>query len=374
MTAPSPDLVTATLRDPDQTAMWTGREWSVLLQQARASGLLARVAACYEDGTGIRQDLPAQVAAHMDAAERVCMAQHTEIHREVRHLQRALRGLDAPIVLLKGAAYVMAGLPAARGRVFSDIDIMVPKRAVAQAESLLVMHGWMSDQHSSYYQRYYREWMHELPPMHHVQRGTVLDLHHTILPETARLKPDPAQLFAHAVPLPGNPQLHVLCPIDMLLHSMTHLFMNDDMTHGLRDLSDMDLLLRHFAGGAGFWTGVVERANALDLTRPLFYGLRYTTRLWGTDVPSSVMQEVGRHAPSAPVLALMDAIWLRVLRSGHQSAATRWKDAALGLLFVRAHWLRMPRLLLARHLLVKALRLEPEAAPPAERKSEPKGG
>lgn len=374
MSPPSTDFVASALRDPKQSTMWTAREWSVLMQQARASGLLARVATFHEHVTGTSQDLPAPVAAHMDAAQRVCLAQHAEIHREVSHLERALRSLEAPVVLLKGAAYVMAGLPAARGRVFSDIDIMVPKQVLGKAESLLVMHGWMSDQHSSYYQRYYREWMHELPPMHHVQRGTVLDVHHTILPETARLKPDPAQLFAHAVPLPGNPQLHVLCPTDMLLHSMTHLFLNDDMTHALRDLSDMDLLLRHFADGNEFWAGLVARAGALDLTRPLYYGLRYTARIWGTEVPPSVMHEMRNHAPSAPVLALMDAIWMRVLRSGHSSAAPRWKDAALGALFLRGHWLRMPPLLLARHLLVKALKLETEATPPTESKSEPKGG
>ncbi len=170
---PRIDLVAEALRKPGQTIRWSGREWSLLMQQARASGLLARVAAGQESNLEAQQALPASVAAHMAAAQRVCQAQHNEIHREVGHLQRALAGLDAPVVLLKGAAYVMAGLPAARGRVFSDIDIMVPKRVIAQAESMLAMHGWMSNQHSGYYQRYYREWMHELPPMHHVQRGTV---------------------------------------------------------------------------------------------------------------------------------------------------------------------------------------------------------
>ena len=368
------DLVAAALRDPKQTIRWGGREWSLLMQQARASGLLARVAASQESNSHAHQGLPAPVAAHMDAAKRVCQAQHNEIHREVGHLQRALASLDAPVVLLKGAAYVMAGLPAARGRVFSDIDIMVPKAVVAQAESLLAMHGWMSDQHSGYYQRYYREWMHELPPMHHVQRGTVLDVHHTILPETARLKPDAAQLFAKAVPLAGHLQFQVLCPTDMLLHSMTHLFMNDDMTHALRDLSDMDLLLRHFAAAPGFWSGLVARAAVLDLARPLYYGLRYTSRIWGTEVPHTVTQEIRRHAPSAPVLAMMDGIWMRVLRSGHTSAAPRWQGAALGALFLRGHWLRMPPLLLARHLVVKALKLEPEATPVTEAKSEHRGG
>jgi hypothetical protein len=368
------DLVAAALRDPNITQSWSATQWTVLLQQARFSGLLGRVGARYREVLGTHFPLPAPVAGHLQAAERVCAAQHAEIHREVRYIERALATLDAPVVLLKGAAYVMTGLPAATGRVFSDIDIMVPKRELASAEALLTQHGWMCDHHSTYYQRYYREWMHELPPMHHVQRGTVLDVHHTILPETARLRPAPAQLFAQAVPLAGSPHLHVLSPTDMLLHSMTHLFMNDDMSHALRDLSDLDLLLRHFARSPDFWPSLVDRAVTLDLMRPLFYGLRYTSRVWNTKIPPSVMQQARVHGPPAPLSVLMDNIWMRVLRSPHASAAPALQGVALWALFVRGHWLRMPPLLLARHLAVKALGLEPALPAGTDARTEPKGG
>jgi hypothetical protein len=375
LSKPPADLVAAVLRDPTITLPWSGRQWSLLMQQARLSGLLARAWAGQQTAGAHRALLiPGPVAAHMEAAERVCRAQHAEIHREVGHLARALESLDAPVVLLKGAAYVMAGLPAATGRVFSDIDIMVPKHAIAQAEALLAMHGWMSDHHSAYYQRYYREWMHELPPMHHVQRGTVLDVHHTILPETARLRPDPRKLFQDAIPLPGHRQLCVLSPADMLLHSMTHLFMNDDMSHALRDLSDLDLLLGHFGAQPDFWDGLVDRAAALDLTRPLYYGLRYTSKVWGREAPAAVTRRLNTHAPAAPLRWLMDTIWLRVLRSPHASAAPPWQALALFALSVRGHWLRMPPLLLVRHLTIKALKLVPKSAAPTEAKTEPKGG
>jgi hypothetical protein len=210
--------------------------------------------------------------------------------------------------------------------------------------------------------------------MHHVQRGTVLDVHHTILPETARLRPAPAQLFAQAVPLAGSPHLHVLSPTDMLLHSMTHLFMNDDMSHALRDLSDLDLLLRHFARSPDFWPSLVDRAVTLDLMRPLFYGLRYTSRVWNTKIPPSVMQQARVHGPPAPLSVLMDNIWMRVLRSPHASAAPALQGVALWALFVRGHWLRMPPLLLARHLAVKALGLEPALPAGTDARTEPKGG
>jgi hypothetical protein len=34
----------------------------------------------------------------------------------------------------------------------------------------------------------------------------------------------------------------------MVLHSATHLFYDGELNHGLRDLVDLDDLLRHFSG------------------------------------------------------------------------------------------------------------------------------
>ena len=175
------------------------------------------------------------------------------------------RPIGAPVILLKGAAYLAMQLPAARGRSFSDVDVLVPKARLSQVESALMQRGWMTTHHSAYDQRYYREWMHELPPLRHLQRQSVLDVHHTILPETARLRPDATLLLSAALPVPGWDGVAVLAPTDMVLHSMTHLFHNDELSRGLRDLSDLDLLLRHFAVDATWWRNLVERARTLDL-------------------------------------------------------------------------------------------------------------
>ena len=88
---------------------------------------------------------------------------------------------------------------------YSDIDILVPKALLLRAESALMLHGWTGHEHDAYDQRYYRQWMHELPPMQHIRRQSVIDVHHAILPETARVRPDPARLIAAAVDVPGLP-------------------------------------------------------------------------------------------------------------------------------------------------------------------------
>ena len=84
----------------------------------------------------------------------------------------------------------------------------------------------------SYDQRYYRQWMHELPPLQHLDRGTSLDVHHTILPPTADSRIDARKLWEHIVDVPGFEGVHVLCRADMVLHSATHLFHEGEWENG----------------------------------------------------------------------------------------------------------------------------------------------
>ena len=361
-----PERVIAALRAPASVAQLLPTELTQLLQQARGAGLLGRIA----NQVVAAADVPLNAAAleHFTAAQRVCRAQQAEIRREARYLQQALAGLAAPVVLLKGAAYVMTELPAASGRVFGDIDIMVPEAVLGEAEARLIQHGWMTTQNTSYDQRYYRQWMHELPPMQHLQRGTSLDVHHAILPRTARLRPAPSKLFERAQPLAAQPGLHVLAPEDMVLHSMTHLFLNDDTSYALRDLSDLDLLLRHFGRDPGFWAEIGRRAVDLDLVRPLYYGLRHTAAVLGTPIPAAATAAAEAHAPAPWLRPAMDAIWTRVLRTPHAAAAPPGAGLAVAALYLRGHWMRMPLHLLARHLAIKAwmsLQKKAEATPPA---------
>jgi hypothetical protein len=169
-------------------------------------------------------------------------------------------------------------------------------------------------------------------------------------------------LFEDALELPDMPGLFVLAPVTMFLHSAAHLFHEGELDNGLRDLFDLDALLRDFGSRPGFWDELAPRARALGLTRPLFHALRYTTRLLGTPVPADVMNQAAADAPrwQAP----LDACYERALMPVHTSCDSPLTGAARLALYVRSHWLRMPVGLLARHLARKAwLRLQPPAQP-----------
>lgn len=345
-------VIVQALRDPRSARDLALPEWDLLLRQARAANLLARLDYLFQknDVTGV----PAQVATHIEGAA-VTAAQHRlAVEWEIDHVRKALASSDLPLLLLKGAAYTAADLPASRGRTFSDIDILVPKARINEAEAAMIMHGWASTHHDEYDQRYYREWMHELPPMQHGRRMTVVDVHHAILPETAASKPDSAKLIAAAVAVPGRPGVHVLQPVDMVIHSACHLFHEEELDKGLRDLTDLDALLRHFAEQPDFWPRLAERARELDLARPVFYAMRYTSRMLETPVPQEATRLLASSGPVSPLLGLMDTLYERALLPIHASCKDGLTGAARRALFLRAHWLRMPPGLLVRHLAHKA--------------------
>jgi len=351
---PGLPLLVEVLRAPQRVRTLDAAGWDLLLRQAWHADLGATLGLLLEDA-GLMEAVPPAPREHFAWAA-VLLARHRRgLRFEVDQIRRALDGLDLPLVLLKGAAYVMAGLPPAQGRMFSDVDILVPKERLLEVEAALLMHGWAGTHQDAYDQRYYREWMHELPPMQHVRRGNTIDVHHAILPETARVRPDPALLRADALPIAGSGALYTLAPHDMVLHSAVHLFSEGEWHHGLRDLFDIHRLLLHFGAAPGFWDGLVARAVRLELARPLFYALRYAMRLLGTPVPPAVLAEAqAAGSPGAPLLALMDALFLRALLPPHPSCADRVTAGALGALYLRGNWLRMPPVMLARHLFHKA--------------------
>ena len=348
------------LRDPAHLGTLALGDWDLLLRQAGAADMTATLLDIVEQ-QGMLDAGPAQARRHLEWMRVVATRHRRAVRFEVAKIGQALAGLDVPLILLKGAAYAMAGLPPAAGRMFSDVDILVPKESIGEVEAALMLHGWAGTHQDDYDQRYYREWMHELPPMEHIHRGNSIDVHHAILPETAAMRPDPALLRAAAVPVPGAGKLWTLAPHDMVLHSAVHLFSEGEMQHGLRDLLDIHRLLLHFGATPGFWEALPARALQLQLERPLFYALRYAASLLGTFVPPAVMAEAAvAGQPATPLLALMDGLFLRALLPPHPSCAERVTPAVLAALYLRSNWLRMPPLMLARHLLHKAF-LSPRA-------------
>ncbi|MBI1182062.1 MAG: hypothetical protein GC201_16070 [Alphaproteobacteria bacterium] len=342
------------LRDPARMARLGGPAWAGLMQRARPRALLGKLGRAAAD-TGIEESLPPAVRRQFASVDRLCAYNDEHLRAEAFMVLHALRRTGAPVLFLKGTAYALLGLEVARGRVSSDVDIMVPRDRLEAVEQALGAAGWLSLKTDAYDQHYYRSWMHELPPLQHRHRATVMDVHHTILPLTGRIRPDAAALLAAARPVAVHGrQAFVLEPADMVVHAAVHLFQDGDLAERLRELLDIHELVTEFAGReSGFWDRLAERAALHGAGRPVWYALNFARRLLATPVPPGRLEALpsrprrvaraamGRLAPVALLPSLPD----------RPSAAAAW---ARRLLFLRSHWLRMPPGLLLRHLSVKA--------------------
>ena len=108
---------------------------------------------------------------------------------------------------------------------------------------------------------------------------------------------------------------------------------------------DIDRLLREFAAAPGFWQRFGERARLHQLGRAVSLSLRLASRIYLTPVEPAL---AGRARAGDRLFEL------RLLARNGWGQPRR--PALRFAFYLRSHWLRMPPLMLARHLWVKVTR------------------
>jgi hypothetical protein len=324
--------------------------WERMLARGRRHALAGRWHRLLA-AAGRLDAVPDAVRRHLWSEHLLAEDRNRMVRWEANRLDLAFSDSGISVILLKGAAYILCGLRCGEGRLLSDVDILVPFAQLADAEAVLHRHGWRSLPHADYDDRYYREWMHELPPLQHGDRGALLDVHHNLLPRTSPLCPDASLLWPPSRALPGS-RLRVLAPADMTLHSIVHGFFGGEFTNGWRDVLDVHELVTDFASAdAGFWDALEARTRELHFARPAWYALDTAARTLGTQVPRALLGRLARYAGGGAGAALVRAAIRHTLLPG---LPPRFSErAALRLLYLRSHWVKMPLPLLVRHLWTK---------------------
>lgn len=317
-------LLARVLRVPTNALALDAAGWTDLIAIARAEQMIGTLAARL-DGIAVPDDV-ARILA--DARASAAQGQVAALW-EVEMARRALAPLGEPVVLLKGSAFAAAGLRAGEGRTIGDLDILVPRARIDAVEAALLAAGWEWVKPNPYDDAYYRQWMHELPPLIHRDRDRMIDVHHTILPLTARITPDATALLVDSVAI--GPGVRMLAPNDMIVHAAAHLFADGDLAGGMRNLWDVHCLVEQFGTA-----GLDRRGAHHGLAKEVARAVRLAAALYGDGAKLNPAD----HAYLRRVTA-RDG-WGRGTR-----AATRLA------FYVRSHWLRMPPLMLAKHLWTK---------------------
>lgn len=349
--------VARALTDPGSVDGLDSEGWTHLLAAARALSLIGTLAHVLADAP-----VPSDVSSVLaDVRQSNSFGQRQALW-EAECARLALTDYPGRVVLLKGTAFAAAGYEAAQGRSIGDLDILVARDGLDQVEALLLAAGWEWVKPDPYDDAYYRQWMHELPPMIHAERDRMIDVHHTILPLTAKPTPDSAALIADARMLPSG--LYVLSPADIICHAAAHLIADGDLSGGMRNLWDIDRLVRQFlVEEPGFTEALAQRARLHGLSPAVGRALRLSARLFGTPVVFRRPPEsTAAKEPSGPDLqrspasdrgkAMTDAFFLRRI-----TAVDGWGRKTRKLtrqtFYMRSHLLRMPPAMLARHLWTK---------------------
>ena len=346
------NILIKVLKEPNLMTELSVLEWNVLLKEAKIANLGGRLAA---DASmlGFTKDLPLKGQNLFKSFSYQSASSERMIRWEMNRVRRALKESNDKIILLKGATYIAKNLNCAKGRISVDLDILVAKNRIDFAEELFLAAGWEHQVENDYDQKFYREYSHELPPMVHPDRQISIDVHHSILPVTSRAYPDMKKLIDGAVPIEGG--FYTFSNEDIILHSIVHQFQDGEVRSSLRNLLEQHDMLEEFGNDPEFWKRLVPRALDLGFTRSLYYSLRYCKMIMGTKVPDAVFSELNPHGPSGLTKWLMDFMVPGVISPTLGAKGLRRWFSMNGL-YIRSHWLRMPPMLLAKHLTIKFFR------------------
>lgn len=330
------EILLSSLKAPSTAPRLNTYEWNLILLYGHRTGLLGQLAEQL-DATEINPEIPAPVRRAMDLELLTCKRRGDAALWELGTMRRAIPE-NIPLFVLKGCAYILADDRNHVGRRFSDIDLLVPENHIEQTEASLVAAGWKPTSVSDYDERYYREWMHEIPPMTHVRRQTALDLHHAIIPKVSPFSFPIEIMLSRALELSSG--VFILDPLDRIIHCAVHAFLEGVAEKALRDLYDLHCLTRQHCALDSQLTELLSRVDQLGLRQLVIPALAAaedifcdTHRLFRTDARATLLS--------------------RAATTIFSSSRIRAAIYSTGLL-LHSHWAKMPPSLLLKHYLHKA--------------------
>ena len=338
------DLIQA-INTPEQLTHRSLHEWESLLFVLKTSRLEAYLAFILHNSKAW-DNIPEQIQAHLSAAMVYAQRQNDQMFHEGHEIHDLLIAKGVTPVFLKGAAYILAATNNGQGRLCSDIDLLVKKNELATSETALRNNFWYHKTITDYDDKYYREYAHEIPPLYHLTRGTVLDLHHNLfLPVSG--KAPPLEQFWQGVTR-QECGLYTLEPAAMFMHSIIHLMLNEEVVYGFRDIVDLKCLAQQYDSD-GFWQRVQQLAAVSHFETELKVVLTLLNTWFDSAYPISLPE--GKLNRSK--LQLLVKIYKYALIPEHPALHSVSSGLARFVVFVRGHSMKMPPKVLLKHFSIK---------------------
>ena len=340
--------VTACILKPAKALSLAPIQVADLVLILRSEKLLARFALRAQE-TNVIEEFSPSIRRQLYNAIDLASIQRNQVQNEAALLKTELARFSDVCIFLKGAAYTLAGLKCSQGRTYSDIDILTLKESLSIIEKRMLFSGWLSQPISDYDQKYYRQWAHEIPPLIHTKRKTVIDVHHNLVPPVSGRAPDITHFLQAVETCDG---FDILSPAGMVLHSAVHLVFNEDFGSSYRDMFDIHFLIEE-CQSSNFWQSLYELAEKSGFANELFLALRYTQKYIGTSLPDAV-NELTSYGPLR--LRFLDSTVGVALAPKHALCHVDNRGLASFFAYCRGHILKMPMHILVYHTVVKSTR------------------
>ena len=321
----------------------TAAQWTALVSEARQQALLGSIYFLLKD-LELLATVPQAVQAHLQTGFHYAEKQKNTLLQEMLELEQVFQGTEYPCILVKGVGYRLSNLAFARGRIFSDIDLLIPHSAFADALLRLLDSGYLETGMSDYDRRYYIQWSHQHPPLTHFLRGANIDLHHHIFPVASNsglaIEPmivNSTKLVDSVFSVPSLPYL--------LVHASVHLFYQEETHKLVKDLCDLKQLYQECIETHSP-EQILAACKSMHAEAAVYYALDTLRWLFSLDIDADLLQRLAQFS-SAYRRWQMQFLLKHLLSASplHQFAHFGW--------FVRGHLLKMGIVTLVYHSVAK---------------------
>ena len=265
-------------------------DWQQILDRARDYGI-APLLYFHLKKSAQEQHTPPETLHQLRLLYRESCVQAVNQSVRLQEILLALSHKGVSPIVMKGAAlgaliYRNAGL-----RPMLDIDLLVRSSDLDAAASTLAELGYVSDE-SYQAAEWYKNNHHHLAPFVTPDRSVVVELHHQVASPRANVCIPIEEFWQHARRAQiASVSALVLAPEDLLLGICTHVAISRRFEKALRDLVDIDEVIRAY-GNEIDWNQLVRNSMSWGTASCLYYCLWAAQLFTETALPPHLLEKL----------------------------------------------------------------------------------
>ena len=269
-----------------------------------------------------RAPVPPRLVRALREAYLRTAARNMLLRQALSKVLAALRRDAIPVIVLKGAHLMEVVYDTIALRPMSDIDVLVRRSDVRQAEADLAALGYILATPSPARRRHYEESHFHLP--YWGPGGVVIEVHWDLAEPAGPVRVDLDGLWERASPVTlADVETLALSPEDLILHLCFHAAYQHRFEMGLRPLCDIAETVRRFEEDLD-WRRLERTATAWGVARWAYCGLHLAGVMLGARIPESTLDRLKPDDLGPQSVAVIRDYLLGPVPAVHVPVALQW--------------------------------------------------